>query len=378
MKRLRRFRVFISHSSSDKSFVLRLASALKKKSLMPWIDKEQILVGDDVLETLGEGLQKMDFLVLIVSSKALRSRWVERELKFAARREIEEKQILILPFIIDRTRSEQLPWYLQHLRCERVSPNDLGIAAMVDFITERASRRLVGRRRKSVRRRSFKRDPAVDKIVRGVGLGEWEKATTAALEILKQTDPAGRNELFESLLGYQNLPEDDKLLWSALHTIEMCVDLAPNLLSRLELSRLAVHPNFSVRSSAASICLNWAHFAPDRVPVDLLLKLSVYDEDWYVQAPANAALKTLVRAIPGVLQIFYSRLRSPSREERAHAATCIFDIAKTEPNLIDRDDLKRRTIELRKIHDHEALSYIQRIVARLRGKKRVSVYRYGL
>jgi len=378
MKSTHRLRVFISHSSSDKSFGLRLASALRKHSLIPWIDKEQILVGDDVLETLGKGLRRMDFLVFIVSSKALRSRWVERELKFAARREIEDKQILILPFIIDSTQSRELPWYLQHLRCERVTPNERGVAAVVNFIQERTSRRLERRQRKAFRRRLVTRDRAVDKIIGVVGLGQWKKATFAALEILKQTDSAGRNELFEALLEYQNLPEDDELLWSALHTIEMCVDLAPDLLGRSALSRLATHSNFSVRSSAASICMNWAHFAPDRVPVDLLVKLSVYDEDWYVEAPANAALKTLVRAVPGVLQIFYSRLRSTRAEERTHSAACILDIAKKEPDLLDRDDLKRAAVELRSMSDRDALGYIRRSVARLRGKKAVNRYKYGL
>jgi hypothetical protein len=101
-------RVFISHSSSDKSFAERVSTALRNSEINPWIDKEQVLVGDDVLEKLGQGLRTMDLLVFIVSKKALRSRWVDRELKFAARREIEEKAILILPFIIDSTPSSVL------------------------------------------------------------------------------------------------------------------------------------------------------------------------------------------------------------------------------------------------------------------------------
>jgi len=47
----------------------------------------------------------MDFLVFIVSKNALQSLWVDRELEFAARKEIEQRQILILPFIIDSTPS---------------------------------------------------------------------------------------------------------------------------------------------------------------------------------------------------------------------------------------------------------------------------------
>jgi TIR domain len=102
-------RVFISHASADKRFALLVATALRNSAMSPWIDKEEVLVGDDVLEELGEGLGTMDLLVFIVSRKALQSAWVDRELKFAARREIEERKILILPFIIDGTPSNKLP-----------------------------------------------------------------------------------------------------------------------------------------------------------------------------------------------------------------------------------------------------------------------------
>jgi hypothetical protein len=104
-------RVFISHASSDKPFAENVATALRNRAISPWIDKEQILVGDDVLERLGEGLRTMDLLAFIVSKRALRSRWVDRELKFAARRGIEEKKILILPFIVDSSLTSELPWY---------------------------------------------------------------------------------------------------------------------------------------------------------------------------------------------------------------------------------------------------------------------------
>jgi hypothetical protein len=53
---------------------------------------------------------------------------------------------------------------------------------------------------------------------------------------------------------------------------------------------MASHRNFSVRSSAAFIFLRWAQFAPDRISIDILPKLSAYEEDWYVERPANAAV----------------------------------------------------------------------------------------
>jgi TIR domain len=264
-------RVFISHASSNKPFAESVATALRTRAISPWIDKEQTLVGDDVLEKLGEGLRTMDLLVFIVSKKALRSRWVDRELKFAARREIEEKKILILPFIIDSSLTSDLPWYLHHLRAERVYADDRGVATIAESVNARASRRVVKMKREAHSR--MIRDPGVDKIIANIEVGEWKKATAAALQILPDTDAAGINQTFETLLQYQDLPDDDEMFWPSLHTIEECAELAPDLVSRLTLFKMAWHPDFSVRSTAASICLRWAQFAPDRVPVDILLNL---------------------------------------------------------------------------------------------------------
>jgi len=223
-----------------------------------------------------------------------------------------------------------------------------------------------------------RRDPKVDKLIRKIRLGEWKNATAAALEILVDTDATGRNTTFETLLQYQDLPDDDEMFWPSLHTIEECAELAPDLMNRLTLTKMARHPNFSIRSTAASICLRWAQFAPDRVPVDLLIRLSKYDEDWYVQAPANAALKSMAGSVPGVLEVFYSRLRSTDAEERAHAADCVLDIAKTEPDLPDRNDLKRAISDLKRLRDRNALDRVRRSLGKVKRKRARSRYKYGL
>ena len=378
MARNNPLRAFISYSSFDKDFARKLAAALRDSRVSPWIDKEQVLAGDDVLEGIGDGLQKMDLLIFLVSKKALRSPWVNRELKFAARREIEEKQVLVLPFIIDETPSRDLPWFLQQSLAMRVTPDTDGVAKIVTSVKERVSRRVASKSRSSASRVRPTKDPELDRIIEKVGLGQWKRASAAALEVIQQTDPTGRNQVWEKLLEYQDLPDEDGALWSALHTIEMSADLAPSLMNRVELSRMAMHPNFSVRSSAASICMNWAQFAPALVPIDILLRLSIYDEDWYVQAPANAALKSLARAIPSVLQIFYSRLQSASAEEREHAAACLLDIAKEDPDLLDKKDLVRASVALQQVGDSKALDYVQKAAAKAKGRDESSRYKYGL
>lgn len=63
--------VFISHSSNDKVFATSVAAELRETNFTPWIDKERIYVGADILEELGKGLTAMDLFVLIVSREAV-------------------------------------------------------------------------------------------------------------------------------------------------------------------------------------------------------------------------------------------------------------------------------------------------------------------
>jgi hypothetical protein len=223
-----------------------------------------------------------------------------------------------------------------------------------------------------------KRDPRVETVIRGVRLADWDAAEMAALDIIATTDRKGHNEIFSALLEYQDLTEDSDLLWSALQTIECCAKLAPSLLDYERLSRMAYHENFSVRSTIASICMELADFAPDRVPLNLLLKLSVFDEDGYVEAPANAALKAMVRSVPAVLQIFYRRLHAATGEERAHAAGAIRDIAMREAYLLSSNRLKQELQQLQELGDTEAAKLIEFAYSKSRKARRRSHIRYGL
>ena len=170
---------------------------------------------------------------------------------------------------------------------------------------------------------SFNRVPEVEARIKEREIGDWDAAERSALEVLTHTDAHGRNKLFEAILTYRDAGKQETVM-NALAIVEMCAAIAPWILDRASIFELATHQDFSVRSSAASICMEMARVAPDRVPVDILLRLSRYDEDWYVQAPANAALKTIAHAVPGVLRIFFDRLKSgESRRARARCESAL-------------------------------------------------------
>ncbi|HEY4354238.1 MAG TPA: 5'-methylthioadenosine/S-adenosylhomocysteine nucleosidase [Acidobacteriaceae bacterium] len=226
----------------------------------------------------------------------------------------------------------------------------------------------------------FVPDPRIEEIIAGVGLGDWEAAAKAAVIVVAQTNSvSGQNNIFTVLLKYRDADDDDgNRLYSALQTLECCVRIAPWIVTRSQLAGLANHPNFAVRSSAAAMCMDLAHSSAGQVPVDILIRLSAYDEDWYVEAPANAALKAMASTFPDVLEIFFGRLRSEHPDERAHAAHQVQSISEVDPSIFDSKRLAKELKLLRKMKDTEASEVLTKALVAVGGVKRRDRYRYGL
>ena len=91
--------VFLSHSSRDLEAARRLAQDLRAEGHHVWLDEWEIHVGDCIHSKIEEGIQKADFLVLLLSSHAVASKWVEREWKAAHWNEVESNAVALLPVL---------------------------------------------------------------------------------------------------------------------------------------------------------------------------------------------------------------------------------------------------------------------------------------
>lgn len=223
----------------------------------------------------------------------------------------------------------------------------------------------------------FEQNAEVESLAKEIETGDWDSSADAAVKVIQHTSPDGANRFFDAFLKYYDCP-DENLRWAAFQVVESAVALSPNLLDRKTLSYLATHPDFSVRASAACICMELANYAPTRVPVDLLIPLSVHNEDWYVQAPANAALKTLVRSMPGILRILISRLHSREPLEREHAAGVLADIATEEPELLNHKEIRKEIVLLEKVNDKAAARQLVAVLPGIRSASHRKRYKYGL
>ncbi|MEO8396732.1 MAG: toll/interleukin-1 receptor domain-containing protein [Chloroflexota bacterium] len=119
--------IFLSHSHDDTGYAENLVMDLKRRSFDIWIDKD-IPKGERWATHLIEKLASSAIVIVVMTPKALKSEWVEREILIAQDKKIPIFPLLlcgeVLPLLIDRqyddVRSGILPSDAFYSRLEQV------------------------------------------------------------------------------------------------------------------------------------------------------------------------------------------------------------------------------------------------------------------
>lgn len=126
--------VFISYNTDDAPFANALANHLRTRRIRPWIDQEEIRVGDSLIGRIGKALHDSDFIVAVLSPSSVRSEWVRRELNEALTREIKDRRVVVLPVI---ARDCKIPAFLADKRYADFTKNyDVALDALVQSIQQ--------------------------------------------------------------------------------------------------------------------------------------------------------------------------------------------------------------------------------------------------
>lgn len=76
------YSAFLSHSSVDKPLVRRFYDALHKHRRIPcWLDEHQMIPGDDLRDSITDGIRRTDKMILFCSKESLGSWWVDDEVR---------------------------------------------------------------------------------------------------------------------------------------------------------------------------------------------------------------------------------------------------------------------------------------------------------
>jgi hypothetical protein len=102
---------FISHAGRDDSFAQRLYHDLAARSVRCWIDDHDLMIGDRLLRTFHQEINRSTKILLILSQNSIHSAWVEDEVLMALAREKRERSTILLPILIDdAVRTSNVSW----------------------------------------------------------------------------------------------------------------------------------------------------------------------------------------------------------------------------------------------------------------------------
>ncbi len=106
-------KVFISHASSDKAFVDRLAYDLSRHGVSVWYDKLDLRIGDSIPGKINEGLLSSKYFLVVLSPRSVLSRWVQEELNAALITAIASSGTFLIPVLYEDC---QIPPLIKHRR----------------------------------------------------------------------------------------------------------------------------------------------------------------------------------------------------------------------------------------------------------------------
>ena len=94
--------VFFSYAQADLPVVAPVATELKKYGLRVWLDQQQLVPGDLLIEGIKDGLHKAKALVFFASQNSLKSQWARHELDyFMAQRVTSGTGPVLIPVILE-------------------------------------------------------------------------------------------------------------------------------------------------------------------------------------------------------------------------------------------------------------------------------------
>jgi hypothetical protein len=117
--------VFISYSHQDKPLALAFARGLQAEGLQVWVDENELLPGDSIIEQVSTAVQDVDFFCPLVSEASRDSRWCQKELSLAMTRGLGREGATILPV---RVGDVEMPDSIKDLLYVDLDPTNPGPA----------------------------------------------------------------------------------------------------------------------------------------------------------------------------------------------------------------------------------------------------------
>jgi hypothetical protein len=110
---------FISYSSKDDEFAHRLHADLQNHGIRCWFAPHDLSIGARIRDAIDLAIRVRDKLLVILSSNAINSDWVEDEVESALEEERKYRRTILFPIRIDHAVLETTRAWARKLRRER-------------------------------------------------------------------------------------------------------------------------------------------------------------------------------------------------------------------------------------------------------------------
>ena len=174
--------------------------------------------------------------------------------------------------------------------------------------------------------------PKPQTVLAGLNLGDHEGAQRRSYQLMSQfTKDVQRRFVarLADLIFAIEQGDDNGPLIIACSLLEAISRLDPGLVGYGLVERMTLSPRFSTRSSAAVLLWEKATAAPGSVLIDLVGRLArPATEDWYVSAPAMAAIKVIVLAREDAYEILETLASSEDVNDRSAVVDALIDVGK--------------------------------------------------
>lgn len=125
--------VFISYARADEAPCQAIAQALAAVGATVWVDKKSIRPGHSWVGAIFRGLDRADYVLVLLSPNSIASRWVEKEYETALANSLSGKTSQrIIPILLEQVN---IPSALQTIQCiDLTTDTQAGIQSLVDRI----------------------------------------------------------------------------------------------------------------------------------------------------------------------------------------------------------------------------------------------------
>ena len=127
-------RLFISYSNHDRDFASRLCNDLILYNVDVWFDELSILPGESIPDAIQMGISTSSFVTVLLSNKAIGSKWVSEEINTTLYGAISKGTPLLIPLLLDRCEIPPMLKHRKHLDFSNEASYEDNFTKLVNFL----------------------------------------------------------------------------------------------------------------------------------------------------------------------------------------------------------------------------------------------------